>query len=225
MIRRNDLRGRRAPEWAQAALAKFGTNPYGEPNFRVIWRPSRTKIIGGFFADTGRFEYRRVLKYGRDPKWCLERWRPAYMYGTAESWKFNTLTPEGLYAIGPYPAHGEYESCEVFSTEKGLSGYVPLEPGLIELTARAVVMGKINSYSDIRIAQRDEQLAIEAEQDREFDEMWNERQMTRPGLTIGAGGAFNKEQEIEDYARRIERAGAFVPSKDFRPGFGQFEEN
>ena len=65
MIHRNDLRGRRAPEWAQGALAKFGVNPYGEPNFRVIWRPSRTKIVGGFWIDNARFEYRRMLMYGK----------------------------------------------------------------------------------------------------------------------------------------------------------------
>ena len=149
----------------------------------------------------------------------MERWQPCLE--TPESWAGKTLSQEGLFSIGPYPAYGEYVSVEVFSTEKGLSGYVPLEPGLIELTARCVLMGKINTQADILIANRDAELAKEKAQDQEFDEMWNERQLTRDGLSIGAGGAFNKQQEIDDYARRIERSGAFVDGRRFQPGFKQ----
>jgi hypothetical protein len=209
-----------APAWATVGLRKFGCNPYGDLQFRVIWGPSRTRIIGGYWDDTGKSEYRRVPKYGLDPKWILERWRPPTIYGTPEMWDLQTSTPEGFYAIGPFPAHGEFELCERFSTCKGLAGYVPLEAGLIELTARAVWMGRINTYSDIRRIHEDEELAKERAHDQKFDEMWDERQLTRPGLTLGPGGAFNKQAEIDDYARRIERAGAYVGS-GFKPGFRQ----
>ena len=102
-----------------------------------------------------------------------------------------------------------------------IEGYVPLEPGLIELTARAVVMGKVNSYSDIRRILEDEELAKERYQDQQVDDMWAEAQLSRPGLSIGAGGAFNKQSEIDDYARRIERSKAFVDARRFRPGLKQ----
>lgn len=217
-----------APSPHSAGLAKFGRNPYGEPNFRVIWAPSRTRIIGGFWEDIAHHEYRRVPKYGLSPRWILERWRPAGMYGTPEAWDRQYVTPDGFYAVGPFPVHGEYESCEVFQLQddkgkpiKGWAGFVPLEPGLVELAARAVWMGRSNSYSDIRIAVRDEQLRKERQNDRRFDENWAEQQTVHQGLTIGRGGFVNRAQEIEDMARRIERVGAFVSGKKFKKGFKQ----
>lgn len=211
-----------APAFAQAALNKFGTNPYGLPNFRIVWRPSRTYIIGGFWEDNGAFEYRRVQKYGNDPKWVLERWRPAIIYGSPELWEEQTLTPEGFLGLGPFPAHGEYESVEVFTTGRGMSGYVALEPGLIELTARCVVMGRINTYSDIRIAKRDAALAKQAEEDQRFEEHWEAQQHShKGGLTIGAHARYNQQEEIDDYVRKLEQSGLYVDRNKFRRGFRQ----
>ncbi len=217
-----------APEHQTTGLKKFGLNPYGGPNFRIIWGPSRTRIMGGFWEDRAVHEYRLVSKYGLTPRWILERWRSSTIYGTPDSWHRETVTADGFYSCGPYPVHGEYESCEIFQAKddlgrpiKGWGGYVPLEPGLVELTARAVWMGRINSYSDIRIALRDEELRKEREKDRRFDEQWDENQALHEGLTIGAHGSVNKAQEIEDMARKIERVGAFVNAKRFRKGFKQ----
>jgi hypothetical protein len=218
-----------APEYCTVGLKKFGINPYGQPNFRVIFAPTRTRIQGGFWADVARSEYRIVGKYGNTPRWLLEKWLPGTTYGTPESWYRETVTPDGLLGCGPYPVHGEYESCEVFQAKdadgralKGWAGFVPLEPGLVELTARAVWMGRINSYSDIRIALRDEELNKEKEKDALFDQRWAEQQAQREGLTIGFGGrSTNKAQEIDDMARKIERVGAYVNAAKFRPGFKQ----
>ncbi len=218
-----------APEYQTRGLLKFGTNPYGQSIFRVIWSPSRTRILGGYWSDVGHHEYRRVLKYGTAPRWCLERWLPASRYGTPRSWDRDTITADGFYGVGPFPVHGEYESCEIFQAKdengrpiKGWAGFVPLEPGLVELAARAVWMGRVNSYSDIRIALRDEELAKERAKDQRFDAQWTENQATREGLTIGYGGkSVNKAQEIEDYARKIERVGAYINKARFVNGFKQ----
>lgn len=218
-----------APAFQTEGLKKFGVNQYGQPNFRVVYAPSRTRIIGGFWADRNVSEYRRVPKYGVSPRWVLERYRPASMYGLPEQWNRDYLTPDGYYSIGPYPSHGEYESCEIFQAKdetgkpiKGWAGFVPLEPGLVELTARAVWMGRVNSYSDIRNALRDEELKKEKEKDKRFDENWEERQATREGLTLGYGSGFvNKMAEIEDYARRIEKAKAYIHARNFKRGFKQ----
>lgn len=218
-----------APSYMTEGLKKFGVNPYGEQNFRVVWAPSRSRVIGGFWADRAVSEYRRVLKYGLTPRWILERWRPASMYGTPERWQKDYVTADGFFSVGPFPVHGEYESCEVFQAMdengraiKGWGGFVPLEPGLAELTARAVWMGRINSYSDIRIRLRDEELKKERDKDQRFDERWAEKQATRDGLTLGYGSGFvNKANEIEDMARRIEKVGAFVNARKFKRGFAQ----
>lgn len=218
-----------APPYMTEGLTKFGQNPYGERNFRVVWAPSRSRILGGLWADRAVSEYRRVSKYGLTPRWILERWRPATMYGTPERWQHDYVTPDGFFSVGPFPVHGEYESCEVFQAKdelgralKGWAGFVPIEPGLIELAARAVWMGRANSYSDIRIALRDEELKKEREKDRRFDENWAERQAAREGLTLGYGaGSVNKANEIEDMARRIAQVGAYIHAKKFKKGFKQ----
>jgi hypothetical protein len=217
-----------APAYQTEGLRKFGVNPYGQPNFRIVWAPSRTRILGGFWEDNGHHEYRRVLRYGTTPRWILERWRPGSMYGTPEQWQRDYVTPDGFFSVGPFPVHGEYESCEVFQAKdelgraiKGWRGFVPLEPGLIELAARAVWMGRINSYSDIRIALRDEEVTKEREKDRRFDDQWTEQQALHEGLTIGRGGFINKANEIEDMARRIEKVGAYISAKKFKAGFRQ----
>jgi hypothetical protein len=208
-------------EFFGGGLLKFGLNPYGEPHFRVVWGPSRTYIVGGFFVKSGKCEYQRLVKYGKDPKWILERWRPASIYGNPAKWEADTLTPDGFLGLGPFPHRGEYESCMTFTTGKGAQGHVPLEPGMVEMAARAVWLGRNCTYSDIRRVHEDEELKKEREQDERFDEMWDEQQLTREGLSIGAGGAFNKQAEIDDYARRIERANAFVDARKFRNGFKQ----
>lgn len=211
-----------APTCATDCLKKFGMNRYGQPNYRVIFGPSRTYIVGGRWEDTGKSEYRRRLRYGIDPKWVLEKWRPAPIYGLPELWEMNQVTPDGFYAIGPFPARGDYECVMKFSIEKGPSGYVPLEPGMIEMAARLNWMGRVESYTDLRKLHEDELLQKERAQDEALDLAWEEKQHThRGGLAIGAHAKYNHAEEIEDYARRIEKAGAFVNAQDFQGGFGQ----
>lgn len=211
-----------APDWATVGLKKFGKNRYGQYQFRVVWAPSVMRIFGGYWDDVGKSEYRLVPKYGLDPKWALERWRPAVMYGIPELWDSQTVTPDGFYSVGPFPCRGAFEMCEKFSTGKGEAGFVPLEPGLIEMTARAVWMGRINSYSDIRRIHLDQLEAKERQHDQNFDDMWDEKQLTRSGLSIGAAGAFDKNKEVEDYERKITRSKAVMQhAKNFKAGFNQ----
>jgi hypothetical protein len=86
-------------------------------------------------------------------------------------------------------------------------------------------MGRINSYSDIRITRRDEALKEEREKDQKFDQRWAEQQAIREGLTLGYGGkSANKSAEIDDYARRIEKVVGRLGkdyARKFRPGFKQ----
>jgi hypothetical protein len=210
-----------APQWCARVLRRFGLNPYGQPIFRCIWGPSATKIVGGYWMDSGTSEYRVTKRYGDDPKWILERWQPASEIGTPQSWDASTLTYDGFYGIGPFPAHGRYLHCTTFSVAKGPQGYVPLEAGLVEMTARAVWMGRTLSKADIAIAERDESLAAERAQDANFDALWDEKQLSRQGLSIGAGGAFNKAEEVADMERRIERAGVFIDGRKFKTGLKQ----
>lgn len=217
-----------APAWATTGLGKFRKTPYGECEFRVIWGPSKQRIIGGYWEDNGKIEYRLLPQYGNNPRWIMERWRPPSLYGTPQSWNDQTLTPEGMLGLGPFPHRGRFEHIATFGLSdsherpvKGWAGYVPLEAGLVELMARYTWMGRCATYWELKREHEDALLAKERQHDQNFDDMWDERQLTRPGLTLGAGGAFNKDAAIQDYERRIERNHAFVDGSRFRPGMKQ----
>lgn len=51
-MNRDDIQGRRAPGWLQAILnRRYGTTPYGEPRYRLVWAPSRLERSGGVWTD------------------------------------------------------------------------------------------------------------------------------------------------------------------------------
>jgi hypothetical protein len=106
------IRGRRAPEWLQRLIIEqFGMNPHGEPQYRLVWAPSRFEQSGGVWMDweeglkacerlpeppegqperkrpvRRRAEVRWVRKYPGEECWLIEHWLPASAYGTPTQW-------------------------------------------------------------------------------------------------------------------------------------------
>jgi hypothetical protein len=224
MIERHDFFPglRRAPAMYSEILRKFGRNLYGENLYRVIWGPARCYLVGGYWAVENEFAYHRQPKYGRGEKWILEKWLPATTYGTPAAWDRTTLSPEGFYQVGPFPAHGEFESVAVFSTGPGPRGYVPLEPGTVELQARLCHMGRTLTRWDLRYNIRAEQESKQKFQDAAFNEMWESLQHTRSGLTMGSTGHYSDEDAVNDYKRRLlEHRSAWLAPGEFQRGFQQ----
>lgn len=203
-------------------LERYGRTPYGENRYRVVWGPSRYRIMGGYWEDAAKNEYRLAPIYGPTAQWVLEHWRPAVIFGSPQIWDTQTTTPEGFWGCGPFPAHGDFIGLQKFSAKNARDdgGILPE----LALTAYAVMEHRLLQFISEADRQRtytEEAMRKERAQDASFDDMWKEAQLSRPGLSIGAGGAFNKQQEIDDYARRIERANAFVDGREFRHGFKQ----
>lgn len=157
---RDDIRGRKAPAWLQRLLTRrYGRNPYGEPRYRLVWAPSRYERSGGLWVDWAahvaaperlpdspeharknspatpvrrRAELRWVQKYPGEECWLIERWLPAWAYGTPELWYSPAsyggtmlwLGDEYLPGCGAYPERGEYEDIGArmywFPTERHL---------------------------------------------------------------------------------------------------------
>lgn len=122
MMLRDEICGRRAPGWlARLLVRRYGTNPFGEPRYRLVWAPSRLERSGGEWTDWegGRalrrvVAMRRVLKYPGEICWLIERWAPASSYGAPEQWyrpaaAGGTVLPCGIAALGDYPHRGDYE--------------------------------------------------------------------------------------------------------------------
>ena len=227
MFIRNDQfpAGRRAPQEYQTILRRFGQNLHGENILRLIWLPSRFYTVGGWWEIEREFGYKRVPKYGvKNQRWCIEKWLPPSTYGTPEIWEKQTLSPEGFLQVGPFPVRGEYESAAVFSVGAGEGGYVPLEPGTVELQARLVHNGRTRSIWDIRNGIRSDQEMRARRQDESFDAMWQSVQHSRTGLTIGPAGHYDNENAINEYkARLLAHREAWVNPQDYQHGFSQTE--
>ncbi len=140
---RDDIRGRRAPRHLQQILTRrYGRTMFGEPNFRLVWAPSRLEQSAGVWVDwhsadslparqnggaqpnRRRAEMRWVRKYPGEDCWLIERWLPPSAYGPREQW-YRPVSEGGtliwcgwaqsglLPACGPHPSRGDYEDIGV----------------------------------------------------------------------------------------------------------------
>lgn len=138
-----------------------GSNPFGEPMFRVVWGYDRIVPIHGKweqweqfqatltdkktgFTDVRHFskltssvvETRHVPKYLPANCWHLEMWRPAEEYGSLESWrKQGEEVADGMTVdtSGPYPERGEYELCYPLTHDATSRGEpIPLVGDVVE---------------------------------------------------------------------------------------------
>jgi len=167
--------------WVGTSLRHFGITPYGESLFRVIWAPSRMRMIGGrhtvrdgkpqidrdVVANGGRDNsvvrefvgYKWYPMYPRKQSYILEKWLSPVEYGgTRENYETQQRCAEtGLLVSGPYPERGEYFFCYEFP-----DGYPAVSA--VESIIRLILFGRnftIREKRDaILEADKREQLSI-----------------------------------------------------------------
>jgi len=169
--------------WAEKSLARYGLNPYGKPNLRMVFCPTVPRIIGGFWNDHGVLEYRLAADHRTD--WLLEKWFPAKFWGDPVNWVKNSMTPEGYLSNGPYPYRGRY--LEVFRFEK-----VP-DPGLLLFAARQSMIANTRTRTDIRRRLEDETDAKAADTSRSMDDFLAGVRMGR--FQVGSTGRMDDPDE------------------------------
>lgn len=106
---------RECPEWFQEELTRIGgTNPYGEPIFRLWWSQEPRQVIGGRWAN-GFEGYKQVPAGGGVQCWTLWVWEPRELQGSPEMWEVMNRDPEtGYLQIGGYPKYGKYRLMKRF---------------------------------------------------------------------------------------------------------------
>jgi hypothetical protein len=178
------------PQFALDALAKYGTNLFGEPLYRIVWSETRTYLSGGLWTDFTDSEskhllrevaeYRRVPLYGSQQRWVLEKWCPPETYGSPEIWDDeNRDEKTGLLTLGPFPSRGEYEHVHTFEVN---GHYVPLVPETINAICYLIEKSREFSF-------RQKKAALEAQQAKE-DRDFKSR---RDDIFKDARGAFNNQ--------------------------------
>src|SRR5579872_4471630 len=127
-------------------LAKFGTNPFGENIYRLIWSEDRMTLSYG----------KEMRKYGDGfDRFILEKWVAPEMWGDEET--------HDEEALGPFPRAGEFEHCWTFQDEHGTmlkgSDLLPL----LDLMCACIERGKMTPIRERIAAHKAEQLHRENE--------------------------------------------------------------
>lgn len=149
------------------SLKGFGTNPYNEPIWRVVWSESRYYLVGANHAEYdesagGYSNDGTVKKRGKDPnlnriqacykwlplypglkRWVLELWKSPVAFTGCSQDQYNDRyydPASGLLTLGPYPQRGEY--CQSFT--------FPSEPtfSVVEGTINRIRAGWNYTYND-----------------------------------------------------------------------------
>lgn len=103
------------PQWFQDALTQLGgTNPYGEPIFKMVHSSEPRMVIGGKWAD-GFQGYKEVREIQEISCWCLMVWESREMMGDPWRWETDYRDEETGYLVcGAYPKHGRYRLLQKF---------------------------------------------------------------------------------------------------------------
>jgi hypothetical protein len=107
---------RETPAWFQDELTRIGgTNPYGEPVFRLVWSTEPRMVVGGRWDRDGFVGYRQTLAVSGVPCWALMVWEPREMSGSLTRWEIDYRDEEtGLLQCGNYPTSGKYRLLQRF---------------------------------------------------------------------------------------------------------------
>lgn len=216
------LAGLEPPTWCHDLLTPFGQNPWGEDIWRVVWSPRRLAIYGGYWEDTGVFEYRIVPRYGRDKFFRLERWVPARHFGSPQSWAAETANGEGYLSAGPYPQYGMFISGYSFCTPE--HKYLPILPDLVLLTVQAVHANRVKRSWEVRDCIIGNEQIKELQSDYEFENKWQETHGVRRGASFSKDGALqNTDAEVEQYKQRLAVTPVKIKKEEAGKGFKQYE--
>ena len=107
-------------------MARFGTNPFGAPVYRVVFAPTVRRLVFGRFADgyTGARVRRSYPSVG--DKWILEKWISGFedtRMTPAEYERYGPRDPQsGMLVNGPYPHRGTWNLVHEFQNQGQVHG-------------------------------------------------------------------------------------------------------
>ena len=119
-------------------MSRYGTNPFGDPLYRVVFAPSVRCMVGGEFAD-GHTGYRIRPSYRHiGNQWIMEKWLSAIDFtGLTEDQYYLKFKDRwtGLCISGPYPSRGAYFHCHTFENSQPGDGGIEWLIGVLNKCA------------------------------------------------------------------------------------------
>jgi hypothetical protein len=169
------------------------------------------EIVGGYWNDVGRREYRHLARYG-EQAYALEKWCEPSLYGTPAQWDAQNRDEWGYLSCGAYPHKGDYETVHVFTLN---DEYLQPVPALVRALVLNVERGNLYSLTDKRIAIKDRKEAERKARHQYISDDFDELMPLHYGPTIGYGGATRTadldkirfDRKVSDLPANVRRAG------------------
>ncbi len=201
-------------EFQQIVMEVGGLNPYGQPNFKIVWCQSETMWQGGYWKVNDDLNenyfigYREVLLGDGLPYWLLLQWvdsgkcleMPFLEAESPEDWYNNNLDPEtGLSILGEYPYEGSYQVVMPLVHKWFRDGKLCIEP--IELTSDIIdiILPVIEQSKEVGIKEmmnemKEEEIKKEKDKQTLFEDMYRD---IRINPNLHAAWLEEKQREIE----------------------------
>lgn len=169
---------RQCPKEFQDRITRmFGTTPFGDPIFKIVWGQSQFIRMGNVWRDVHGNErrgFRERYQSDGQPGWIIMRWRSASEYGNQDSYYAQTWDEYSqLHFLGEYPWRGRYEMLQALRTTEMVNGklvvdHLPLTHILIDKILPMFVAAQSLSADERKAAQ---DLARKEKHKREVDEV------------------------------------------------------
>jgi hypothetical protein len=146
-------------------LARIGgTNPYGQPMFRLVWGGTAKNVAFGQTATgkTGQHEY---LRYHGILAWFLEFWKAPDT--SPESWYRSTWDPiSQMHTAGDYPVFGEYVKIAQFYTKETINGKAEIVPQPVTFQFLDDLVALVNRSKDLTVEERKQRILAEMQAEK-----------------------------------------------------------
>jgi len=183
------------PEFQDAFTRAGGTNPYGEPIFKIVWAQYETQRTGGYWARDGYLGYRDFLIGGNEPCWMLMMWKPAAAFGSPERWYWHHRDEATeLQELGEYPYSGQYVVLQKFIHREMVNGEMIVERLELSGFLVDVVLPAVQFWQ--RLTEEEKvaalRLEMELEEEKVLDEMMDAKADCAPAFR-GATASFTNQ--------------------------------
>jgi hypothetical protein len=216
----------------------FGTNIYGQPNFKIAWGASEFIRMGNIWRDrqgTERRGYReRYLAHGMSC-WCILRWKSPATFGPpAVFYDNNYVAHTGLMATGEYPYEGRYEVLQALNYKEFVNGEMvvhnmPLTHLLIDMIIPMLLKAENLTRLEVIMAEQADARRKKQEHQQEIDDITSMMLDTLPyygpisytGQGIRSSFISKKVEQVQRMWNRLARFNMGSKTPRFMKGIQQ----
>ena len=222
------------PEEFQERLTEAaGTNPYGDPNFRIAWSQSETFRAGGHWDFDRYGGYREVFlgngspippKYGY---WMILEWTPPTHSEAVHDYLNRDET--GLQTLGHFQSSGTYQVALKLQAKEMRNGTlevtsVPLDSDVLDFIIPIILLAQKISPEKRRMMAVADRAKAEDKQAKQLEAMAHSaRAPFNAAESISFSGQKNRNSALAQRMNLIEQQWSWAMKniKHVKKGFGQ----